>query len=111
MTHNTPEQEPATTPAIQQRVEQLAAWVQETEQIAKIAWAKVNRNEKNKIYGTSSVKKLTCEQMESMVTNAGMELPPRPELSSEARSDLANRNLKMANLLEAIENLDKNSND
>lgn len=86
-------EEPSTTPAIQKRVEELAAWIEETEKIIDNAWKATSKIDK-KSYGTSSVKKLSCEQTEIMVSNAGMTLPPRPTLSESAKNDLLVRESK-----------------
>lgn len=80
-----------TTPAIAQRVEQLAAWHKECERVVKAAWSKVSAKDKRTVYGTSSCRDLSLEEVQGILKKANMTMPPMPPMAGQAQIDLAAR--------------------
>lgn len=80
-----------TTPAIAQRVEQLAAWHKECERVVKAAWSKVSVKDKRTVYGTSSCRDLSLDEVQSILKKANMTMPPMPPMAKQAQIDLAAR--------------------
>lgn len=81
---------------IAQRVLDLQAWYAECERVAKAAWKslpKESQKEWRKRLPKSARPPLgiSCTEMEAIMAEAGMSMPPQPGLAIEAREALVSR--------------------